>query len=876
MPKGKPGQTPVATAAPPRAPEIDLMEQYHQAKARHQDALLFFRLGDFYEMFYDDAAVAARELDIVLTSRPQGKGRERVPLCGVPHHRLEFYLARLVEKGYKVAICEQLEESQKGKRIVKRDVVRVVTPGTLFETGGKEQTLAALFPEKDRVGAAFLELATGEFLVAETTWADLPGLFGKLQPKEIVLRAGERIDNSGHADVFVTERPSAEFTTERALSQLTHSFGRGVAEALALSNRCSLIAAGALLAYVKETQQAFLPHLKAPQPYRSEDFVFLDPQTQRNLELVENIIEGREEGTLFSILNITETRMGRRRLRNWLLHPLLSVEKIRQRQDAIAELVAHHNLRAELRTLLSRILDLERLTSRITSVIANPRDLAALQSSLAPLPRLRELCSSSTAALLCALHNELDPLDDIHTDIQRVLVEEPRALAKEGGIIRPGVSAELDELRIIQTDGSSWLANFERQERERTGIAHLRVGFNQVFGYYLEVTKSSLHLVPKSYARRQTLVHGERFLTKELQRFEEKVLSAADRSRVLEYDIFTHLREQVAAQADRLRQTAGVLGTLDVLCAFAEVAAKKRWTRPEVSAGYKVHITEGRHPVVEALTGSFVPNDLDLDDTRHLLLLTGPNAAGKSTYVRQAALLVILAQIGSFLPVETATIGVVDRIFTRVGAADFLARGLSTFMVEMMETANILRHATAKSLVILDEVGRGTGTSDGQALAQAVAETLAQEVRAKTLFTTHYHELARLAETIPGIVNARLEVREDQDEVAFLYKVVPGAAQKSYGLYVARLAGLPESVVERAGRLLTGWQQEKEGFALNATAQEAKRNGLIPADKEKENVLRTAPDVIERLSGIDPLHTTPLEALLLLVELKKLAEGSGK
>lgn len=862
MPRGKEAKARVVSTTSLRAPDTDLMEQYHKVKVQHQDALLFFRLGDFYEMFYDDAAVAARELDIVLTSRPQGKGKERVPLCGVPYHRLESYLARLVEKGYKVAICEQLEEPQKGRRIIKRAVVRVVTPGTLFETAGKEGTLIALLPEKEQVGAAFLELATGEFLVAETTWADLPGLFGKLQPKEIVLRAGEQLENNGYAGAFITERPREEFAAEAAMRQLTDSFGRGVVEALTLSNRRSLIAAGALLAYVKETQQAFLPHLKVPQPYRSEDFVFLDPQTQRNLELVENILEGTEEGTLFSILNVTETRMGRRRLRSWLLHPLLSVEKIRQRQEAVAELVAHHSLRVELRTSLSCILDLERLTSRITSAVANPRDLAALQASLAPLPRLRELLSPSPVPLLRTLRDELDPLDDIHSEIQQTLVEEPRALAKEGGIIRSGVSTELDELRAIQTDGSSWLTNLEQQERERSGIPNLRVGFNKVFGYYLEVTKSYLHLVPQTYSRRQTLVHAERFITQELRRFEEKVLSAADRSRVLEYDIFTRLREQIAAQADRLRRTAGVLGMLDVLCALAEVAAKKGWVRPEVSEKYGVHITEGRHPVVEALIGNFVPNDLHLDEHHHLLLLTGPNAAGKSTYARQAALLVILAQIGSFLPAEAAMIGVVDRIFTRVGAADFLARGLSTFMVEMMETANILRYATVRSLVILDEVGRGTGTSDGQAIAQAVAEILAREIKAKTLFTTHYHELARLAETIPGIVNARLEVREEREEVKFLYKVVPGAAQKSYGLYVAKLAGLPARVVQRAKELLVGWQRENEKFPLSTV--------MAGNEVNERPETRT---VIERLSRVDPLHTTPMEALLLLAELKKLAEG---
>jgi DNA mismatch repair protein MutS len=453
------------------------------------------------------------------------------------------------------------------------------------------------------------------------------------------------------------------------------------------------------------------------------------------------------------------------------------------------------------------------------------------------------------------------------------LVDEPRVAAKEGGIIRSGVSEELDELRSLQTDGSSWLANFEQHERQRTGIPNLRVGFNKIFGYYLEVTKSYLHLVPKAYTRRQTLVQAERFVTEKLRRFEDKVLSAADRSRLLEYDIFTHLREQVAAQAGRLRQTAEVLGIVDVLCGLAEVAAKNGWVRPKVDDSSGIHVTEGRHPVVEALSGNFVPNDLHLDEQTHLLLLTGPNAAGKSTYARQAALLVILGQMGSFLPVETATVGVVDRIFTRVGAVDFLARGLSTFMVEMQETANILRQATARSLVILDEVGRGTGTSDGQAIAQAVAELLAQEVKAKTIFTTHYHELARLAEGIPGIVNARLEVREDQDEVTFLYKVVPGAAQQSYGVYVAKLAGLPPQVIERAKELLMGWEREKGHTLLEVNGYGPRPGDAATAAQSSQSHI---PAVLERLARVDPLHTTPMEALLLLAELKKLVEGASK
>jgi DNA mismatch repair protein MutS len=462
--------------------------------------------------------------------------------------------------------------------------------------------------------------------------------------------------------------------------------------------------------------------------------------------------------------------------------------------------------------------------------------------------------------LLQALAEELDSLEDIEQELQRTIVEEPRVLAKEGGIIRDGVSAELDELRTLQTDGSGWLTAFEQQERERTTIPNLRVGFNKIFGYYIEVTKSHLPLVPRSYTRRQTLVNAERFLTRELQRFEEKMLSAADRSKQLEYEIFTSLRERVAAQAERLRRTAGALAALDVLCAFAEIAAKKGWVQPDVSDAYALHIDEGRHPVLETLATSFVPNDLRLNEQAHLLLLTGPNAAGKSTFARQAALLVLLAQCGSFLPVESADIGVVDRIFTRVGAADFLARGLSTFMMEMMETANILQHATNRSLVILDEVGRGTGTSDGQAIAQAVAETLAREIKAKTIFTTHYHELAQLADDIPGIVNARLAVREALDEVTFLYKVVPGAAQKSYGLYVAKIAGLPEHVVQRAKALLTRWQAPE----LHASTQES-----IVAEGNGNDAVH---NVIDKLAQVDPLYITPMEALLLLAELKKMAK----
>ena len=869
MAKVKKQQPPKESAVAPRATETDLMDQYHKAKAQHPDALLFFRLGDFYEMFYEDAAIGARELDIVYTSRPHGRGGERVPLCGVPHHRLESYLARLIEKGYKVAICEQTERPQRGRTLIQREVVRIVTPGTLFETADREQTLAALFTEKERVGAAFLTLATGEFVVAETTLSELPNVLAKFQPREVVLREDESLDLQRYADAFVTPRSTEEFAAKAALNWLSRSFGREVVASMGLRHRRALIAAGALLSYVNETQQTFVPHLKAPQPYRSEEFVWLDSQTQRNLELVENMTEGTEEGSLLSVLDLTRTRMGKRRLRQWLLQPLVVVEKIHQRQEAIATLVAQPTLRAELRTALASILDLERLTSRITAAIANPRDLSALRTSLAPLPQIRESLTPLTGTLLGALRTELDPLPDMYSEMQRVLVDEPRATAKEGGLIREGASSELDELRTIQVDGTEWLMHFEQQEREQTTIPNLRVGFNRVFGYYLEVTKSYLHLVPKTYQRRQTLTHAERFVTDKLKRFEERVVSAADQSKELEYELFVKLRERVAGQAARLRRTAAALGVLDVLCALAEIAAKKGWVRPTVSDDYGLTFAEGRHPVVEALTGSFVPNDVHLDEETHLLLLTGPNAAGKSTYVRQTALLVILAQMGSFIPVRAATIGVVDRIFTRVGAADFLARGLSTFMVEMQETANILRQATPKSLVILDEVGRGTGTSDGQAIAQAVAELLGRQIKAKTLFTTHYHELARLTGTIPGIANARLEVREEDEEVTFLYKVVPGTAQKSYGVYVAKLAGLPPSVVARAKEILS--ENSTGHLPTELFVGEAMRSPW--ASTRESRVMVEAQAVIKRLQEVDPLHTTPIDALVLLAELKKLLDG---
>ncbi|MBI3988806.1 MAG: DNA mismatch repair protein MutS, partial [candidate division NC10 bacterium] len=751
------------------------------------------------------------------------------------------------------AVCEQLEGPQKGKRLIRRDVIRVVTPGTFFEGEG-ERFLAALLPVEGKVGIAFLELATGDFFAASVEPEELPSLFAKFQTKEVLLPEGRE----GWANDLVPWLVKAPFITKRPKEEFSGGgggWGFGFPE-----GDLGLQAAGALLQYAAVTQKAFLPHVKALRPYRGREFMGLDPHTQRNLELTEALFEGSVEGSLLSILDLTLTGMGRRRLKEWVLHPLLSVGEIRRRQDAVEELVSRQDLRAELRGLLAKILDIERLTSRITSEVARPRDLLSLKASLLPLPSLHQLLLGAKAPLLVELAQGLDPLEDVYQEIQRVLLDEPSTQLKEGGLIRDGVSKELDELKAIQTSGHQWLSTFEREERERTGISNLRVGFNKVFGYYIEVTKGNLKFVPKDYIRRQTLVNAERFITRELRSFEDRVLSATEKGNQLEYELFCELRGFVAARADRLRKSADALGRLDALVSLAEVAARKKWVKPEVDEGPSIQIVEGRHPVVEASSEGFVPNDLDLDDNRRVIILTGPNASGKSTFVRQAALQVLLAQMGSFVPAERTRIGLVDRIFTRIGALDFLAKGLSTFMVEMLETATILHQATPRSLVILDEVGRGTGTSDGLAIAQAVVEFLAEKVKAKTLFTTHHHELTALAGTVSGVVNARLEVREAQGDVTFLYKVVPGAAQKSYGLHVAKLAGLPEEVLRRAGTLLQALEQER----VAAPSPDLKE------EKSKEG--GTYASTIEaKLLALDPLRITPLEALLFLTELHDLA-----
>jgi DNA mismatch repair protein MutS len=841
----------------------EMMRQYQRIKAQYQDAILLFRFGDFYEMFFEDAERVARELQLVLTSRPQGKGMERVPMCGIPFYRIDGYIARLIGRGYKVAICEQLEEASPAKRLVERGVVRVVTPGTLYEVGEGETFLVALLPTEQRVGVVWLELSTGEFFGTESWPAELPSLFAKFPPRELLLPMGQERWASGLRSWMprmppVTVRDWSEFAPEHAKAVLQAHFGAERVDAFGFyEGEPVWRAAGALFRYVQETQKAFLPHVKALRPYRPGDFLILDASTQRNLELTESLFDRRPEGSLFALLDRTVTGMGRRRLKFWVLHPLLSSAEIARRQDAIAELIASPPLRQGLRTPLRAILDLERLTSRLTSQIARPRDLVALKTSLAALPELGNCFREVVSSLLREIKDQLDPLTDVWERLQGTLLDDPKTSATEGGLIRDGVSEALDEARALMNDSQQALAGLEHQERERTHIQSLKVGFNKIFGYYLEITKPNLKLVPQEYIRKQTVAVGERFITPALQHLEAKILTATEHSKHLEYELFCGLRRWVADQSDRLRRVADLLATLDALISLAEVAAASGWQRPEVTDEFALQISEGRHPTVEPTGSSFVPNDLDLTPERFLLIVTGPNMAGKSTYARQAALLVLLAQIGSYIPAQAARIGIVDRIFTRVGAADLLARGMSTFMLEMTETAHILRHATARSLIILDEVGRGTGTADGLAIARGVIEYLARRVRAKTLFTTHYHEVTTLGDRLEAVSNACLQVRDDGGDVTFLYKVLPGVSSHSYGIHVARLAGLPEEIVAQAAALLAEPVSLPLPTPKIAAAPLPRRDAPPPTSVE------------ERLRRIDPLHTTPFEALQLLHELRE-------
>ncbi|MCL6481088.1 MAG: DNA mismatch repair protein MutS [Firmicutes bacterium] len=886
-------------------PSTPLLRQYHAIKKQYPHALLLFRLGDFYELFYDDAIVAARELQITLTARHRERGQP-VPMCGVPYHAAENYIARLIRAGHKVAICEQLEEPSKSKKLVRRDVVRVITPGTATETlvleARENNFLAAVAGLADpaarggaTLGLAYVDVSTGEFRATEFSGpqalAKLRDELGVLAPRELLLAqsahgfAQNRLELDGFP-ATITRLDEWVFSPDYASRLLSEQFGVAVLSGFGLEGHPqATAAAGALLHYLRETSAvsaerspatSALAHLDRIQFYEQTNALVLDQTTVRNLELIAPIFPEEREATLLAALDETRTGMGGRLLRAWILRPSVDRTELDARLDAVAALRGNAVLREELRRTLDGVLDLERLTGRITLGVATPRELAALGHSLARLPVLHEQLGAADSPRLQALRASLDPqaggLAEIGQRIRRAIADDPPALSSEPGIIREGYDAELDALRLLSRQNRATIAAMEQRERQRTGIASLKVRFNQVFGYYIEVSRPNLPLVPPEYERKQTLANAERFTTPELKEYERKVLTAEEHILEIERRLFGELRAWVAQQAPRLRQAAAAVAELDVLASFAHLAAARGYVRPQWTDTGELLIAGGRHPVMERLVEQrgerFVPNDLYLNrHTHRILLVTGPNMGGKSTYLRQAALIVILAQIGSFVPAREARLPIVDRIFTRIGASDNLARGRSTFLVEMSEVAAILNLATPHSLVLLDEVGRGTATFDGLSLAWAVVEYLATQAQPWTLFATHYHELTELEQLLPGVRNVHVSVREAGSEIVFLRRVEPGPADKSYGIEVARLAGLPRSVIERAREILHQHEQSEHQLseALVPTAAPAppEQTGLFtPLDRE----------VLDALRAADLENLTPLEALNLLARLKKQIE----
>ena len=869
------------------------MRQYLDAKHQYRDAIVFFRMGDFYEMFYEDALVAARALELTLTSRSKDAGGNGIPMCGVPYHAADGYVTRLVKKGFRVAICEQVEDPRKAKGLVKREVVRVVSPGTLTDASyldAREPAyLMAIVSAGDRYGVGLIDLSTGEFTTAEYRNGDglqtLADEIAVLRPREIVVPSKDVVDRLpeiARLQLPVTTADEWTFEPEAARRTLLDQLRVHGLDGFGLEGRTVAIqAAGGLTAYLRDTQKADLAHVRAITYKTAGDGLIVDPITLKHLEVVSGS-EGGIAGSLLEEIDRTTTSMGGRLLRSWLLRPLSSLERIRDRLDAVEELAFRSIERGKFREALKSVHDLERLVARAALGTAGPRDLVALRQSLAVVPRLKHILEPLEAPLVLSLIASLDDLADLRADIERTLVDEPPALARDGGFTREGVDAEIDELRTVSTSGRQVIAEMEERERQRTGIGSLKVRFNRVFGYYIEISKSNLHAVPPDYQRKQTIAGGERFTTPALKDHEEKVLGADERVLARELEIFESLRRRVAGEATRIQESARALSALDVLAALAETAAVCNYTKPHVHDGDEYVVTDGRHPVVERFAaGSFVPNDIDLNGTtRQLVILTGPNMGGKSTYLRQAALIPLLAQIGSFVPAKDAKVPIVDRIFARVGASDNIARGQSTFMVEMQETANILHTATSRSLVVLDEIGRGTSTFDGLSIAWAVAEHLAsnEKARPKTLFATHYHELTDLADALPGIINAHVAAREWKDEIVFLRKIVSGRSDRSYGIQVARLAGLPAPVIARAKEILGGLERDELSRGgrptLSGSAGDARSSQLgLFASPPADEMHAGREDVVgRRLKEIDVDGVTPRQALELLAELKKLAE----
>ena len=858
-----------------------MRRQYHEIKEQHKDCILFFRLGDFYEMFDEDAKLAARELDLTLTTRDRGRPKEeQTPMCGVPYHSVDAYIARLVQKGYKVAICEQMTDPALSKGLVEREITRIVTPGTVTEScmldESRNNYIGCIYGEGGKYGLAFCDVSTGAFF--STVCSDPAAVaseLGRFTPSE-VLRFGPGVDAEQIDDALfrrlnccVNEGDPALFRPEHAGEALTRHFNSTLAELGLTGFPAAATAGGALIQTLTDLQKNDLSQIRQLQFYSTGKFMELDLDARRNLELTETMRSKEKKGSLLWVLDKTHTAMGSRMLRSWLEKPLLDPAEITRRHGAVEDLVTNTIVRGELEEALRDVTDLERVMTRIVTGTVNCRDLLGLARGFRALPDVKKQLNQLESSMLRKLNDAIDPMTALADRIESTIVEDPPLTVREGGMIRRGASEEADRLRDIMEGGSGTIAAIEASEREKTGIRTLKVGFNRVFGYFIEVSKSFIGQVPPNYIRKQTLANCERYITQELKELENQVLTAKDRLTALEYQIFTQLRLDLAAQSARVQQTAAAVAAADALCSLAAVAVQRGYCRPEITLGREITITEGRHPVVEAMLQAslFVPNDTHLGSGNHLVsIITGPNMAGKSTYMRQVALIVLMAQMGSFVPARSATIGLVDRVFTRIGASDDLASGQSTFMVEMAEVASILKYATSRSLLILDEIGRGTSTYDGMAIARAVLEYAASPKRlgAKTLFATHYHELSSLEDKLPNVKNYSIAVKKRGEQMIFLRKIIPGATDDSYGIEVAKLAGIPNPVIRRAREILE--ELEKEGIAPPPSH---------PSQEPEEQVSLaslTGQEVVAALRRLSVATMTPLEAMNELYKLKKMLD----
>jgi len=872
--------------------KVTLMEQYKKMKEEHPDAIMFCRVGDFYETFYEDAEIASRVLDITLTARDKDSETGPVPLAGVPYHAIDSYLYKMVKAGYKVAICEQVEDPKEAKGLVKREVIRVVTPGTVMDPKALERKannyLASINRVQKRYGLAYVDVSTGEFFVTELeTEARLLSEISRLFPAECLFPEG--FEESEFMDIIkanikpvVNYLPGWRFDVETAHTELTEHFKTLTLDGFGCANMPGAIsAAGALIYYINENQKQEAQHVLSINTYSVQDFMILDADTQHNLELTRSIRDNSEKGTLLEVLDETLTPMGGRKMRQCILQPLLQANRINSRINTVEELYKNVTLQEELREILYKMYDMERLIARANMGAANARDLLALKDSLLLIPSIREKIAEAEATLLTILHEQLEPLSDLADIIENTIQPEPPVTIREGRIIKDGYNEDLDELRSVATEGKDWIASLQQKERERTDIPSLKIGYNQVFGYYIEVTNTHKEKVPENYIRKQTLTNAERFITPELKDRESEILNAQENMNDLEYRLFCEIRDKIAQETDRIQKTSSIIAILDVLASLAYVATKYNYTKPIITTDDDITIKDGRHPVVEQLftQEGFVPNDTHLNCSDQLMhIITGPNMSGKSTLLRQVALITLMAQMGGFVPAGAAKIGVVDRIFTRVGASDNLVMGRSTFLVEMNETANILNNATSKSLIILDEIGRGTSTFDGLSIAWAVAEYILdkKKIGAKTMFATHYHELTELEGKYEGVKNYNVAIHEEGDRIVFLRKVVEGGTDDSYGIHVAKLAGLPQEVILRAGQILTVLEEHDISVDKKPNPKLKRRPARerFRDDSLQLSLFTPQPNpIVEELKTLDLNNMTPLQAMNKLYELKTKAES---